>query len=219
MDEHPTYPAPDAVKEQQQCLYPPKGWVYAPEPGLSYNDGLLETIRLAGLPAYPGRRLCCLRRKDGVHDDSQRDLRMAVSTTTTTTTTTEGNWLLAEDGTKADSQIDPVFTTEAPTTTSLLNPGDEYENAQMEKAARAHLKAAYELEDAAAALNSSADALEEIGGKLQNDPNLRRKREHVARIRQAIYDWAVRRWANLKRLSSGDPSTFDNGPRPPPGLT
>jgi len=137
---------------------------------------------------------------------------MAVPTTTTTTaavTTTTG---IPEPG-----EVDAAFTTKT-FTTSLLNPGDEYENAQMEKAARAHLLAAEDLQSAVASLNASAVAVQEVNDKLQTDPNLVRSRKHVAQMRSAIRDWAVRRWANLKRLSTGDASAFDNGPTPPPGL-
>lgn len=143
-----------------------------------------------------------------MQEDSQKDLRMAVPTTTTTTiiTTTLG-----------DPQPEAAFTTET-FTTSLLNPGDEFENAQIEKAAEEHLHTARDLTVSVAALNHSVTAMQEANDQLNNDPNLIRSRKHIAEMRGAIHDWAVRRWANLKRLSTGDASAFQDGPAPPPGI-
>lgn len=197
-------------------MYPPDGFDYAPEPGMTFDDGYVAALKKANLPTYDGRRLCCLRRKDGVLYDSQVDLRLAVKTSATTTTaaaaatTTAG---VPEPG----EPLAPQFTTEV-VTTSLMNPGDEYENAQMEEAARAHLKAADDLSSAVGALNSSAVAIDEIDAKLQTDPNLVRSRKHVAQMRAAIRGWAERRWANLERLKTGDVSAFDDAPKLPPGV-
>lgn len=213
-DTHPMYPSEAETQSKRLCLNPPKGFRYAPEPGLSYDDGYLATLKKAAMPTYDGRRLCCLRRHEGVQDESQRDLSAAVKTTSTTTvlTTTVG---VPEPG-----QVDPVFTTEL-VTTSLMNPGDEYETAQMEGAARAHLAAANDLNKALTALNTSAVVIGEVNAKLQTDPNLVRSRQHVAEMRGAISAWAVRRWANLNRLKSGDASAFEGPgvPAAPPGIT
>lgn len=209
-DQHPFYPSPEEVRSKQICHDPPPGFLYAPEPGLTYNDGYVDALKRAGLPVYDGRRLCCLRRAAGPQEDSQRDLRMAVPTTSTTTvTTTEAK------PPEIYEPVDPVFTTEPPPTTSLLNPGDEYENAQMEEAAQKHLEAAESLQDSVSALNASAVAVQEINDKLQTDPNLVRSRKHVAEMRSAIHDWALRRWVNLNRLKTGDASAFDSVAAPP----
>jgi hypothetical protein len=158
----------------------------------------------------------------GVQDESQQDLRFAVKTTTPapglTTTTAAAS---EEEGPPPPGEVPAAFTTKT-FTTSLLNPGDEYENAQMEEAARAHLAAAKDLQSAVVALNASAEAVGEVNAKLQTDPNLLRSRKHVAEMRAAIRGWAERRWANLKRLKTGDASAFDNAPTlpaAPPGLT
>lgn len=226
-DQHPTYPSPDEVKRKQQCLYPPKGFIYAPDPGLSHDDGYLDALELAGLPSYPGRRLCCLRRANSVIPDSQLDMLDAVPTVTTTAAIgVETPAIVWNKGTSMKSvplpgEINPAFTTRT-TTQPSLNAGDEYENAQMEMAAQSHLAAAHDLLSAVAGLNASNAALKEVQDRLQSDPNLLRERQDAARIRNAIHDWAVRRWANLKRLSTGDASAFDNDkgpPAPPPGLT
>lgn len=206
-DKHPAYPSPEETASQQLCLYPPEGYVYAPDPGLTYNDGYFDELKRQGMTVYDNRRLCCLRRADGVQADSQQDLSVAVPTTTTTTALTTTTTL----------EVPPAFTTET-FTTSLLNPGDEYENAQMEMAARAHLAAANAISSGMSALNNSAATLQEVNDELQQNPNLLRSREHVAKMRGAINDWAVRRWANLKRLSTGDASAFDDGPTAPAGL-
>jgi len=210
---HPAYPAPDETANKQECLFAPEGFTYAPEPGLTFDDGYVAALKKANLPTFDGRRLCCLRRSDGVQDDSQRDLRFAVKTSTTT---------IAMFGTTTAAipdpdEVDPMFTTQI-VTTSLMNPGDEYENAQMEEAARKHLAAANDLSAAVGALNSSAMAIEEIDDKMQTDPNLVRSRKHVAQMRAAIRGWAERRWANLERLKTGDASAFDDAPAGPPAL-
>jgi len=211
IETHPVYPSPDETQRKQECLYPPKGFIYAPEPGLTFDDGYVSALKRANLPTYQGRRLCCLRRSDGVQDDSQRDLSMAVPVSSTTMavvpTTTAAE--VPEPG-----EVNPAFTTKI-VTTSLMNPGDEYENAQMEEAARAHLSAANDLVSAVAGLNASAVAIAEINDELQTDPNLVRSRKNVAQMRKAIRGWAERRWANLERLKTGDASSFDDAPAAP----
>jgi len=196
-DIHPMYPSSAETHAKQECSNPPDGFRYAPEPGGSYDDGYMDTLKNSGLVVYDNRRLCCLRRANGVQDDSQRDMSQAVPTTSTTIviTTTTG---IPEPG-----AVDPVFTTKI-VTTSLMNPGDEYENAQMEMAARAHLAAADDLSSSVSALNASATAIQEVNDVLQTDPNLVRSRKHVAEMRSAIRGWAVRRWVNLKKLAGGE---------------
>lgn len=209
-EQHPSYPDPFEVRSNQKCVNPPEGFDYAPEPGLSYDSGVLETLKRSGEPTYDDRKLCCLRRHDGVQHESQYDLRDAVPTPTTTpATTTESAILLPPE----PGQVDAAFATEAPPTTSLMNPGEEYENAQMEEAARAHLDTAHELMDATHALETSTDALADVDNKMQSDPDLIRSRRNVAKMKAAVHNWAVRRWANLKRLKSGDASAFDDAPR------
>jgi len=210
-DVHPAYPSPDEVKAEQQCLNPPEGFDYAPEPGTSFDDGYMETLKRTGQTIYPGRRLCCLVRLDSGKRESQRDLSHAVPTTTTTTTVTteQSNYW----------EVTPVVTSTLP----LLNPGDEYENAQLEEAARAHLAAAHDLTSAVAALNTSATALGKIQATLETDPNLVARRKRVDKMKGAIHDWAWRRWQGLKRLKDVETATpFSTpflGPAPPPGLT
>jgi len=191
---HPAYPSPDETASKQECLYAPKGFRYAPEPGLSYDDGYSDALKAASLPTYAGRRLCCLRRKPGVQDESQQDLRMAVKTTTTGQAV-----VVTTAGVPEPGELNAAFTTET-FTTSILNPGDEYENAQVEMAARAHLAAAEELTAAVSSLNNSATAIQEVNDILQTDPNLVRSRKHVAQMKKAIAGWAGRRWENLNKL-------------------
>jgi len=208
-DAHPSYPSPEETRSKQECLFAPEGFMYAPEPGLTYDDGYMSALTKANLPKYEGRRLCCLRRAEGVQHESQRDLRYAVKTSSVApvvTTTAQG---VPDPG-----DVDPMFTTKI-VTTSLMNPGDEFENAQMEEAARRHLAAANDLSSAVSSLNSSAVAIEEVHNKLQTDPNLVRSREHVGQMKNAIRAWAVRRWDNLKRLATGDASAFGDAPAPP----
>lgn len=216
-------------KSKQLCLNPPDGFVYAPEPGGSFDDGYFDTLKNQGLPTYDGRRLCCVRRADGVQVDSQQDLSQAVKPIPTTTTTgvlgvaADGSSETAGDG-SSESAVDESsetagvageagvtvpaqFTTET-FTTSLLAPGDEYETAQMEEAAQAHLTAANDLTEAASALSTSATAINAVNMKLQTDPNLLRSRKHVAEMRAAIDSWAKQRWHNLNILKAGDASAF-----------
>jgi len=204
-DEHPEYPSPEEVRSRQLCLNPPEDFTYAPDPGLTYDDGMMAEVKKAGIPVYEGRRLCCLRRKNGVQDDSQRDLAAAVPTTVAITTTAAAT---TEAAIPEPGEVPAAFTTEV-VTTSLLMPGDEYENAQMEMAARAHLAAASDLSQAVTALNNGAKAIEEVDAKMQTDPNLVRSRKHVAEMKAAIRGWAERRWVNLKKLASGDAAAFD----------
>jgi len=224
-DQHPEYPSPVTVRSRQKCLYAPEGFAYTPEPGLSYDDGIIDTLQRQGFPSFAGRRLCCLHRKLAAPDDSLRDLWEAVPTTSTTTVASTAP-SVPELG-----EVNSLFTTET-FTTSLFEPGDEYENAQMEMAARAHLASADDLLSAAAALNISATSIEEINKELTTNPNLVRSSEHAAQLRSAIHNWAVRRWNNLKKLSAGDASAFGRDealkileevnsvpPAPPPGLT
>jgi len=210
---HPSYPSPDETSAKQKCLYPPKGFTYAPEPGLTYDDGYIEALKKANLPTYQGRRLCCLRRSEGVQFDSQRDLGSVVPVSTTVVPTTTIAAGVPEPG-----EVNPAFTTEI-ATTSLMNPGDEYENAQMEEAARAHLAAANDLKSAVKGLEASAVAIDEVNTELKTNPNLVRSRKHVAEMRKAIRGWAERRWANLERLKTGDASSFDNAPAAPLGVS
>lgn len=216
-DKHPAYPTPLETHSKQQCLNAPKGFRYTPEPGLTFDDGYMDTLKKQALPVYDGRRLCCLRRAAGVQEESQRDLNQAVPTTTTTapavpTTTAPPPGVVPEP-----DEVPAAFTTKT-FTTSLLSPGDEYETAQMEEAARAHMSAAKDLQSAVSSLNAGATAIGEVNDKLQTDPNLVRSRKHVAEMKSAIRGWAVRRWANLNRLATGDASAFDNAPAAPAGL-
>lgn len=137
-----------------------------------------------------------MRRPLGVHDESQQDLVMAVTKTTVTTTTTTYIVVVAEA-----VEMGPVVDTET-FAISQLNPGDEYENSEMEAAARAHLAAADDLESAAVALGASTDAIQEVVTKLETDPNFVRKRRRIAKMKTSIHDWAVRRWENLKKLGN-----------------
>lgn len=211
-NKHPAYPNEAEVRANQECLNPPKGFRYAPEPGLTYDDGYLATLKNQGFPVYDGRRLCCLRRDLGVQDESQRDLSQAIKTTTTTTvTTTTAPGPVEEVGVT----VPPLFTTEL-VTTSLLNPGDEYETAQMEAAARKHLKAAGDLMEAVGAINASTAAVAEVNQYMETDPNLIRSRKHVAQMNAAIDAWRTKRWSNLAKLEAGDASAFDTPVAPPP---
>merc|ERR1719215_1673073 len=104
----------------------------------------------------------------GVLHASQRDLRVFVPTTTTMTTT-------------ASQEYINHWTTTSLTTPQLplLDPGDEWENFQMEEAARAHLAAANDLLAATAALNASATAIGEVNEKVETDPSLARRKKRV----------------------------------------
>jgi len=146
-----------------------------------------------------------LRRSDGPQHASQIDLRMAVATTSTTSTTT-----IAVEYVNRWTTI--IVTTPTP---QLLNPGDEYETAQMEEAARAHLAAANDLLSATAALNASATAIGDVDIKLETDPALVRRKKRVTKIKAAIRTWAERRWASLKRLSTGERAIDEETSVPP----
>lgn len=212
-NKHPAYPNEAEVRAMQECLNPPKGFRYAPEPGLTYDDGYLATLKNQGFPVYDGRRLCCLRRDLGVQDESQRDLALAIKTTTTTTVTTTTVPGVVEEE-PVGVTVPPLFTTEI-VTTSLLNPGDEYETAQMEAAAREHLKAADDLMEAVGAINASTAAVAEVRDYMETDPNLVRSRKHVAQMNAAIDAWRYKRWSNLAKLEAGDASAFEPVSAPP----
>lgn len=211
-EEHPLYPSNSGVGNKQQCMYPPAGYVYAPDPGLTYNDGYLDELRKAGLPEYDGRKLCCLHRAKGAASDSQNELGQAVPTTTTTTMVTVTIPVSAIYGvqTEVTTTVPPEFAAEA-VTTSLMKPGDEYENAQLEEGAQKKLEVAQALQGAVSSLNSSATDLQEVNDLLQNDPNMVRSRNHIVEMNAAIHGWAQRRWANLKKLATGDASAFTAG--------
>ena len=51
----------------QECLNAPEGFVYAPEPGLTYDDGYLAALKKANLPTYDGRRLSYRSRLTVIH--------------------------------------------------------------------------------------------------------------------------------------------------------
>jgi len=205
-DEHPMYPSPEETANKQLCLYPPEGFEYAPDPGLTYDDGMMDALRASSEEIYNNRRLCCLRRKTGVQDESQEDMRYAVPTTTTTTTTT------------TTEEVPAMFAVDVTPPPPDLKYGDEFENAQMEEAARRHLETAQMLSSAASALNSSTQSIAEVDAKLQTDPDLIRSQKNVARMKKAVLGWAERRWANLGRLEAGDVAAFDNAPTLPPGV-
>lgn len=189
-EQHPAYPSPDEVDSNQLCLNPPEGFEYAPEPGLTADDGYVESLIKQNLPIYANRRLCCLRRANGLWDNSQRDLRLSVPTMPPMTTTSSPEFVNHWTTTTLTTQTLPI-----------LNPGDEVENAQMEEAARAHLAAANDLMGAAAALNASANAIEEVNKKVETDPSLVRRRNRVTKIKTAVREWAERRWVGLRKLS------------------
>jgi|Transcript_111382 hypothetical protein len=203
---HPDYESGETASKQT-CENPPDGFVYAPEPGLSYDDGYFDTLKKQSLPVYDGRRLCCLRRAQGVQVASQRDLSAAVKTITSTTTIGIAGAGAGGDAQNTGIDVPAQFTTET-FTTSVLVPGDEYETAQMEEAARAHLQAATDLKEAVGSLTNSAAAIDAVNTKLQTDPNLVRSRKHVAEMRAAINAWVNQRWQNLKKLEAGDASAF-----------
>lgn len=200
------YPSPEETRNRQLCLYPPENFEYAPEPGLTYDDGMKAALRTSNYPVYDNRRLCCLRRKLGVQDESQEDLRNAVPTTTTPVPTT------------STAEEFETFAVDEPPPPPGLNSGDEFENAQMEEAARRHLETAESLMSAVSALNTSTQSIAEVDAKLQTDPDLVRSRQNVARMKTAIRGWAERRWANIGRLETGDVSAFDDAPKLPPGV-
>jgi len=217
-EQHPAYPSPDEVDSSEVCLNPPDGFEYAPEPGLTSDDGYVQSLIAQNKPLYMNRRLCCLHRSDGMWENSQRDLRFAVPTMPPVTTTSSPDFFAAQQ------ELINRWTTTTLTTQTLplLNPGDEYENAQMEEAARAHLAAANDLMEAAAALNGSANAIEEVNEKLQTDPSLVRRKKRVTKIKTEIRKWAERRWVGLRRLSkdlavsqSSQPSALEETPPPP----
>jgi hypothetical protein len=162
-----------------------------------------------------------------VQQDSQQDLGKAVKTTTTTTTTAEALLIGATaatvasaDASSADSGADgdaektgittpAEFTTQL-VTTSPLAPGDEFDTAQLEASARAHLQAAKDIKIAVAALGNSAVAINRVNEKMQTDPNLVRSRQHVAEMRAALDAWSRQRWDNLGKLKAGDASAFES---------
>jgi hypothetical protein len=201
---HPDYAAGETASKQT-CENPPDGFLYAPEPGSSFDDGYFDALKKQSLPVYEGRRLCCLRRSEGVQVDSQRDLAQAVITITSTTTT------LPFGAANAGITVPSQFTTET-FTTSFLMAGDEYETAQMEEAAKAHLSAANDLEEATVALTNSANEIAAVNTKLNTDPNLVRSRKHVAVMKAAIAGWVSQRWQNLNKLKAGDASAFAPSP-------
>lgn len=217
-EKHPAYPSPSEVLGQQDCLNPPDGFDYAPDPGLTFDDGYKRALELQGQPQYVNRRLCCLHRSNGARYESQRDLHTAVEPAATTVTTTVARMMVAIDPTPGP------WTTVTTTTARLLNPGEEYgtndvnPNARLEEAARRHLAAANDLSSAAAALNASASAIEDITTKLKTDPSLVRRQKRIAGIKSAIRGWAERRWTYLNRLSKeSSPSAIAVGLMPPPG--
>eukprot|EP00747_Dinoflagellata_sp_TGD_P162913 gnl/TRDRNA2_/TRDRNA2_181060_c0_seq1.p1 gnl/TRDRNA2_/TRDRNA2_181060_c0~~gnl/TRDRNA2_/TRDRNA2_181060_c0_seq1.p1 ORF type:complete len:415 (+),score=78.83 gnl/TRDRNA2_/TRDRNA2_181060_c0_seq1:108-1352(+) len=82
--------------------------------------------------------------------------------------------------------------------------GQDYETMQLEEAARAHLKAADQLNEAVDSMRTSEDALEEIKRGVESDPILQKKKAHVAKMKAAIRDWAAKRWHNLNKLAKGE---------------
>jgi len=194
-DKHPAYPSPEEAKSKQLCLNPPKGFAYAPEPGLTFDAGYLDTLRKANLPVYEGRRLCCLRNANGVQDESQRDMTLAVKTPKKLVVTTAQPASVPEVG-----EVAAAFTTKKPEKPPGMQPGDEYETAKMEAAARAHMAAALTLSKTVASLNASATAIEEVQEVLSKDRNMVAGQKRVAKLRAAIRAWSGRRWANLKKL-------------------
>lgn len=199
-DKHPTYPTPTESENKRECLNPPKGFTYTAEPGSTFDDGYMETLKKANLPVFSGRSLCCVRSIDGVNQESQRSLKQAVKTAPMTAAPPTPDMVAA-------------FTTQAPQKQVYLKSGDEFETGQLENAARAHLAAAKSIAKAAIALNASATAIQQVNHELNTDPNLIRTREHVKQMKGAIKAWSVRRWANLKRLETGDASAFDDAPQ------
>lgn len=95
-------------------------------------------------------------------------------------------------------------TTVAPTTTTDMLAGQDYETLQLEGAARAHRAAANDLSEAAGALGSAVGSLTEVRNKLETDPELIRRKQHVARMRAAIHNWAEKRFHNIEGLAHGD---------------
>jgi len=194
-EKHPTYPSKAEAHSNQQCSNPPEGFVYSPEPGGAFDSGLMITLKAQNLPVYAGRTLCCLRDKSGALEESQRPLSEAVPplpTTTAVPTTTAG---VPEPG-----QIDEAFATKAPVTLAPLKAGEEYDSAQMEEAARAHMAAAISLTNTAASLNASATEIADVNNLLNNDPKLAASRVRVAKLKASIKGWSTRRWINLEKL-------------------
>lgn len=194
------------VKSKQKCLNPPDGFIYTPEPGLSFDDGYKTMLKDQGYTVYSDRRLCCLREKHGIEEESQMDLADSVKTSPTTTTAVPTT--TTAEGPPPPDEVPAAFTTKAPETTTLPAPGDEFETAQMEAAAKAHLKAAEDITEAVSALNSSATAITVVRERLETDPNLVKSRQRAARIKAAIGAWSARRWQNLEKLKTGDASAF-----------
>jgi len=191
-EKHPTYPSKEA-QSKQQCLNPPEGFVYSPEPGGAFSSGLMTTMKAQNLPVYKGRQLCCLRTKGGALEQSQRPLSQATPPLVAPPTTTT-------PGVPNPGQVDVAFTTKAPVVLAPLNAGEEYEVAQMEEAARAHMAAAIGLAKTAASLNASATEIAGANDMLINDPRLAAQRVRVAKMKVAIKGWSTRRWINLEKL-------------------
>jgi len=216
---NPAYPNEVEARLNRQCLNPPLGYTYAPQPGPTFNDGHLNSVRSRNLPIFVGRSLCCLTEGDDPNLYSMRfpthaiqaqkqAATNAVMVGTTTLAAVAGGASSAPtanvlSGSMPTSAPLNIFTTKTFTTTELLA-GQDYETMQMEAAARAHLTAADDLTRAAAALNTSTDALENMEREVEASPAMARKRARIARMREALREWSKKRWENIRRLSVGD---------------
>lgn len=220
---NPAYPNEVEARLNRQCLNPPVGYAYTPQPGPTFDDGDLNSVRSRNLPSFVGRSLCCLTEVDDPDLYSMRLPTQAIQAQkqpvfkpvmagTTTPAAAAGGASSAPtanvlSGNVATSAPLNVFTTKTFTTTELLA-GEDYETMQMEAAARAHLAAADDLTQAAAALNTSTDALEEMEREVEANPAMARKRARIARMREALREWSKKRWENIQRLSVGDPNNM-----------
>lgn len=200
-EKHPTSPSKTETQSNQHCLNPPEGFVYSPEPGGAFDSGLMLTLKAQNLPVYAGRKLCCLRNAKGALEESQRPLSEAVPPLPTKEPTTTIPLLpTTTAGVPEPGQVDEAFTTKAPVTLKPLKAGEEYDSAQMEEAARAHLAAAISLTKTAASLNASATEIADVNDLLNNDPKLAASRVRVAKLKASIQGWSQRRWVNLEKL-------------------
>lgn len=211
-DAHIAYPSPDETESHQKCLNPPQGFEYSFEPGLSFDNGYLDSAQRRNQATYAGRRLCCLTRDAAGKYESQRTLADAVPPMPTTSTTGNHQDLLMSAKQKER------WTTMTTSTAPVLKPGDEYGigvpdgddwNHEMEAAARAHMAAANELTSAVAELNISTEALNDINTELQDNPSLAHRRERLAKMKGAVRGWAERRWSALKALRTAQGATSD----------
>lgn len=193
----PSYERQDEVEDARRCMNPPAGYLYIPAPGMVYDDGEAEVVKLNSNPMFEGRNLCCIidktnpkitsqvREYDQVCPPHRIKDGMCIKETTTT-----------------PEVIHDAFKTTVATTTREPFDEEEYETAALESAARSHALAAQKLKDAATSLNGSMDVLDTVRNQMLTSPAVLKKKAHIEKMKHAISEWSHKRWHNFGRLAA-----------------